>query len=64
MVRAIQAAKRNGNAAPGLFGIATQAYRIQSAPGAANKAYTLADAMRDAIWRKKTAAKLKTLNFE
>ena len=56
-----QAAKRNGNAAPGLFGIATQAYRTQSTSGAANKAYTLADAMRDAIWRKKTAAKLKTL---
>ncbi len=56
-----QAAKRNGNAAPGLFGTATEAYHTQSTPRAANKAYTLADAMRDAIWRKKTAAKLKTL---
>ncbi len=26
-----------------------------------NKAYSLADAMRDAVWRKKTAARLKTL---
>ncbi len=56
-----QAAQRNGNAVPGLFGIATQAYRTQSTPGAANKPYTLADAMRDAVWRKNTAAKLKSL---
>ncbi len=26
-----------------------------------NKAYSLADAMRDAVWRKKTTAKLKSL---
>ncbi len=51
-----QAAK--GSAAPGLLGIATQAYRTQASAGTANKAYSLADAMRDAVWRKKTAAKL------
>ncbi len=56
-----KAAKNNANAAPGLLGIATQAYRSQSSAGTANKAYSLADAMRDAVWRKKTAAKLKTL---
>ncbi len=54
-----QAAK--GSAAPGLLGIATQAYRTQASAGTANKAYSLADAMRDAVWRKKTAAKLKSL---
>ncbi len=32
-----------------------------SGPEGLNKAYSLADAMRDAVWRKKTAAKLKTL---
>ncbi len=47
--------------APGLLGIATQAYRTQASAGTANKAYSLADAMRDAVWRKKTAAKLKSM---
>ncbi len=56
-----KAAKDNVNAAPGLLGIATQTYRTQSSAGTVNKAYSLADAMRDAVWRKKTAAKLKTL---
>ena len=56
-----KAAKSSGNAAPGLLGIATQAYRTQGAARTANKTYSLADAMRDALWRKKTAAKLKTL---
>ena len=47
-------------ALPGLLGIAAQAQRTQSgAPGA--PAYSLADAMRDAIWRKNTAARLKSL---
>ncbi len=50
-----------GSSAPGLLGIATQAYRTQASAGTANKAYSLADAMRDAVWRKKTAAKLKSL---
>ena len=50
-----------GNSAPGLLGIATQAYRIQALAGTANKAYSLADAMRDAVWRKNTAAKLESL---
>ncbi len=56
-----QAAKGIGHAVPGLLDIAAQAYRIQAAAGTANKTYSLADAMRDAVWRKKTAAKLKTL---
>ncbi len=56
-----KAAKNNANAAPGLLGIAKQTYRTQSSAGTVNKAYSLADAMRDAVWRKKTAAKLKTL---
>ncbi len=50
-----------GASAPGLLGIAAQAYRIQGAAGTANKAYSLADAMRDAVWRKKTAAMLESL---
>ncbi len=54
-----QAAK--GSAAPGLLGIASQTYRTQASAGTANKAYSLADAMRDAVWRKNTAAKLKSL---
>jgi hypothetical protein len=58
------AAESNANVAPGLLGIATQTYRTQSSAGTVNKAYSLADAMRDAVWRKKTAAKLKTLMSE
>ncbi len=50
-----------GSSAPGLLGIASQTYRTQASAGTANKAYSLADAMRDAVWRKKTAAKLKSL---
>ncbi len=50
-----------GSALPGLLGIASQAYRTQASAGTANKAYSLADAMRDAVWRKKTAARLKSL---
>ncbi len=50
-----------GTSAPGLLGIATQAYRTQASAGTANQAYSLADAMRDAVWRKTTAAKLKSL---
>jgi hypothetical protein len=44
-------------AVPGLLGIAAQAHRA----GGGTQAYSLADAMRDAIWRKKTAARLKSL---
>ncbi|MEE9210660.1 MAG: hypothetical protein V3U23_09425, partial [Kiloniellales bacterium] len=47
-------------AAPGLLGIAAQAHRAQRG-GQGNPAYSLADAMRDAIWRKETAARLKSL---
>ncbi len=50
-----------GTSAPGLLGIATQAYRTQSMPYTAKKTYSLADAMRDAVWRKQTSAKLKGL---
>ncbi len=50
-----------GSSAPGLLGIASQTYRTQASAGTANKAYSLADAMRDAVWRKNTAAKLKSL---
>ncbi len=61
-LRAYSADKAAGaSSAPGLLGIATQAYRTQASAGTANKAYSLADAMRDAVWRKKTAAKLKSL---
>ncbi len=50
-----------GASTPGLLGIASQAYRGRGAAGTANRSYTLADAMRDAVWRKQTAAKLKSL---
>ena len=57
-------AKARGVSVPGLLGIALQTYRAQ-APKARNgggqKNYSLADAMRDAMWRKETAAKLKDL---
>ncbi len=59
-----KAAKNDANAAPGLLGIARQTYRTQSSAGTANKGYSLANAMRDAVWRKRTAAKLKTLLSE
>jgi hypothetical protein len=47
-------------AVPGLLGIAAQAHRTQSGSHG-GPAYSLADAMRDAIWRKNTAARLKSL---
>ncbi len=50
-----------GTCTPGPLGIASQTYRTQASAGTANKAYSLADAMRDAVWRKNTAAKLKSL---
>ncbi len=56
-----KAAKNKGSTAPGLLGIASQTYRSQGGAAPNKKAYSLADAMRDAVWRKKTAAKLKTL---
>ena len=49
------------SAVPGLLGIANQAYRAQDPDGQNNQAYSLADAMRDAIWRKNTAARLKSI---
>jgi len=44
-------------AVPGLLGIAAQAQRAHGG----GKTYSLADAMRDAVWRKKTAERLKSL---
>ena len=48
-------------AAPGLLGIANQAHRAQDPDGRNAQAYSLADAMRDAIWRKNTAALLESM---
>ncbi len=52
-------------AVPGLLGIAAQAGRTQlqrsQMGGQGNPVYSLADAMRDAIWRRNTAARLKSL---
>jgi hypothetical protein len=48
-------------AVPGLLGIANQAHRAQDPNGRNAEAYSLADAMRDAVWRKNTAARLKSL---
>ncbi len=50
-------------AVPGLLGIANQAHRAQDPDGRNAQAYSLADAMRDAIWRKTTAARLKSLTL-
>jgi len=50
-----------GAAVPGLLGIANQAHRARDPNGQNNQAYSLADAMRDAIWRKTTAARLRSL---
>jgi len=59
-------AKAHGVVVPGLLGIAAQAYRAQAADhlgedGEAPQNYSLADAMRDAIWRKQTAQRLRDL---
>jgi len=56
---------RAGEAAavPGVLGIAKQAYRAQNPNGQNDQTYTLADAMRDVIWRKNTAARLKSLTL-
>jgi hypothetical protein len=51
------------SAVPGLLGIANQAHRAQDPDGRNAQAYSLADAMRDAIWRKQTAARLKSLTL-
>ena len=55
-----EAAKSIGRAVPGLLDIAAEIYRAQAAAGTADKAYSLGNAMRDAVWRKETAAKLDT----
>jgi hypothetical protein len=48
-------------AVPGLLGIAAQAHRAQDPMGRDAQSYSLADAMRDAIWRRNTAARLKSM---
>ncbi len=55
-----ETAGKVGSVVPGLLSITDQAYRAQIRIERKG-AYTLSDAMRDAIWRKNTADKLKTL---
>ncbi len=57
----VQTRAGEATAVPGLLGIANQAHRAQDPNGQNAQAYSLADAMRDAIWRKNTAARLKSL---
>ena len=57
----VQTRLGEATAVPGLLGIANQAHRAQDPNGRDAQAYSLADAMRDAIWRKNTAARLKSL---
>ena len=59
----VQTRLGEATAVPGLLGIATQAHRAQDPSGRNAQAYSLADAMRDAIWRKHTAARLKALTL-
>ena len=59
----VQTRLGEATAVPGLLGIANQAYRAQDPNGRNAQAYSLADAMRDAIWRKHTAARLKALTL-
>ena len=56
----VEARRGAATAMPGLPGIADQAQRNRRG-SQANTAYSLAEAMRDAIWRKNTAARLKAL---
>ena len=49
-----------GSSAPGLLDIANEAYSTQNSAGTVTKAYSLAGAMRDAVWRKNTAARLRS----
>ena len=56
----VRRAEVGGNTVPGLLGIAAQTYRANvRADG--ERTDSLADSMRDAVWRKNTSAKLKTL---
>ncbi len=57
----VQTRLGEATAVPGLLGIANQAHRAQDPDGRNAQAYSLADAKRDAIWRKNTAARLKSL---
>ena len=59
-IKAAPNAKTNGVSLPGLLDIAREAQRNQAHAGP-DKASSLADAMRHAVWRKKTAAKLKSM---
>ena len=47
-------------AAPGLLRIAIEARHAQNPNGQNDQAYSLADAMRDAIWRRDAAARLRS----
>ncbi len=44
-----------------MLGVALQARRSAEGGGQGDKAHSLADAMREAIWRKKTGVKLRSL---
>ncbi len=57
----VQTRVGEATAVPGLLGIADQTYRALDPNGRNAQVYSLADAMRDAIWRKNTAARLKSL---
>ncbi len=57
----VQTRVGEASAVPGLLGNANPAHRAQDPNGQNAQAYSLADAMRDAIWRKNTAARLKSL---
>ncbi len=56
---------RLGEAAamPGLLGVADQTNLAQDPAGRNAQTYSLADAMRDVIWRRNTAARLKSLTL-
>ncbi len=56
----VRARAGEATVAPGLLGIATQAERYKWRDQS-NQTFSLADAMRDAMWRKKTAARLKSI---
>ncbi len=59
-IKAAPNAKANGVSLPGLLDIAREAHRNQIHAGP-DEASSLADAMRHAVWRKRTAAKLESM---
>ena len=56
----VQTRAGEATVAPGLFGIAAQAHRYKWRDQR-HQTFSMADAMRDAIWRKETAARLKSI---